>query len=283
MRRYTGDDGPESELPSGDVTEGVVRAGGTVRRPPQPQSPAVAAYLDHLERAGFDGAPRFLGRDAQGRDVLTFLDGEPAGSPPEPWAADDALLASLGPLLRRLHDASEGFLSGTGFAAPDGGVWRRDQVPVAVPVPDPDPEPELVCHLDVTPQNVVVREGKAAGLIDFDLAGPGTRLLEVYNTAMHWVPLCAPEDVYPDWPAADRPARLRLLADAYGLGEAERRALPDLGVDRCDSGRARMKASAELLGGGWARMWEEGVGDVILRRRAWLTENREVLLDALLG
>ncbi|GAA1078883.1 phosphotransferase [Nocardiopsis composta] len=280
MRRYTGGDGPETELPSGDVTEGVVRVGGTVRRPSQPQSPAVAAYLDHLERAGFDGAPRFLGRDDRGRDVLTFLDGAVAGSPPEPWAADDALLASVGALLRRLHDASEGFLAETGFAAPDGGVWRRDQVPVAVPVPDP--EPELVCHLDVTPQNVVVRGGRAAGLIDFDLAGPGTRLLDAYNTAMHWVPLCAPEDVFPGWPAADRPARLRLLADAYGLDEADRRALPGLGVARCDNGRARMKASAELLGGGWARMWEEGVGDLILRRRAWLTENRKVLLDALL-
>src|SRR5690606_9909477 len=197
MRRYTGGDGPETELPSGDVTEGVVRVGGTVRRPSQPQSPAVAAYLDHLERAGFDGAPRFLGRDDRGRDVLTFLDGAVAGSPPEPWAADDALLASVGALLRRLHDASEGFLAETGFAAPDGGVWRRDQVPVAVPVPDP--EPELVCHLDVTPQNVVVRGGRAVGLIDFDLAGPGTRLLDAYNTAMHWVPLCAPEDVFPGW------------------------------------------------------------------------------------
>src|SRR5690606_11107123 len=113
--------------------------------------------------------------------------------------------------------------------------------------------------------------------------GPGTRLLDAYNTAMHWVPLCAPEDVFPGWPAADRPARLRLLADAYGLDEADRRALPGLGVARCDNGRARMKASAELLGGGWARMWEEGVGDLILRRRALLTENRKVLLGAMLG
>ena len=29
-------------MPAGDVTDGVVRVGGTIRRPHQPQSPAVA-------------------------------------------------------------------------------------------------------------------------------------------------------------------------------------------------------------------------------------------------
>ena len=57
-------------------------------------------------------------------------------------------------------------------------------------VPDPSlPPPELVSHCDVTPQNVVVREGRAAGLVDFDMAGPASRLLDVVNTAMWWVPL----------------------------------------------------------------------------------------------
>lgn len=284
MRRYTGPDGPEAALAPGDVTEGVVRSGGTVRRPAQPQSPAVAAYLDHLERSGFFGAPRFLGRDEGGRDVLTYVEGDVPGTPPEPWAADPELLASVGELLRRLHDASEGFLAATGFAAPDGGVWRRDLVPVEVPVPDP--EPELVCHLDVTPQNAVVRDGRAAALIDFDMAGPGTRLLDVYNTAMHWAPLGAPEDVHPDWPVrggAERLGRVRILADAYGLGERDREAMPDLAITRCDSSWVRMKASAERLGGGWARMWDEGVGGVILRRKQWLEDNRALMLETLLG
>jgi hypothetical protein len=49
-RRYVlADTGPEIEPPKGDVTEGVVRVGGTVRRPHQPQSLAVAGYLDHLQ------------------------------------------------------------------------------------------------------------------------------------------------------------------------------------------------------------------------------------------
>ncbi len=86
----------EEELPREDVTEGVVRVGATVRRPAQPQSAAVADYLLHLEAVGFVRAPRFLGRDRSGRDVLDHLEGEVPGSPPEPWAADEALLSTCG-------------------------------------------------------------------------------------------------------------------------------------------------------------------------------------------
>jgi len=280
-RRYLdNDDDREIELPRGDVTEGVVRVGATVRRPHQPQSLAVAGYLDHLERVGFDGSPRYLGRDSRGRDVLTYLDGDVPGDPPEPWAASDDLLASVGRLLRRLHKASEGYLSDRGFAAPNGSVWPRDLVPTPVPVPELIPD--IVTHLDVTPQNTVFRDGRAVGLVDFDLAGPAPRLLDAYNTAMHWVPLRPPQDVWPTWQGVNPVARLRVFADGYGLTAEERAALPDLGIERADVSWVRMKAAAETIGGGWARMWAEGVGDAIRRRQAWLTEQKPRLLAALL-
>jgi hypothetical protein len=270
---------PEIALPGGDVTEGVVRVGDTVRRPHQPQSLAVAAYLDHLERARFDGSPRFLGRDGTGRDVLSYLAGAVAGQPPERWAADDGLLASVGVLVRRLHEASAGYGADAGFAAPAGSRWRCDIVVARVPVPDP--EPELISHNDVTPQNVVVRDGVAVGLVDFDLAGPTSRLVDVYTTAMHWVPLRAPGDLWPAWRDVDQHARLRIIADAYGLAAADRDTLIDLGIARADSSWLRMRAAAEQLGGGWARMWAAGAGDTIRRRQAWLAASRDSLRAAL--
>jgi hypothetical protein len=122
LRRYRGPDtDPQVALPPGDVTEGVVRIGATARRPHQPTSLAVAHYPDHLRRRGFQAAPRFLGRDAVGRDVLTFVEGEAAASPPQRWAADEVLLAEVGRLVRRLHEAATGARRHTG-PGPQPGV-----------------------------------------------------------------------------------------------------------------------------------------------------------------
>src|ERR1700728_1371426 len=98
----------EAEIPlaGGDVTEGVVRVGDTVRRPVGPHSPLVHALLTHLESIGFEGAPRFLGIDRAGREVLSYLDGEVAGRPRPPWIADEARLASVGRLGRGCDGAA---------------------------------------------------------------------------------------------------------------------------------------------------------------------------------
>jgi hypothetical protein len=258
-------------MPAGDVTDGVVRVGGTIRRPHQPQSLAVAAYLDWLEDAGFEGSPLFLGRDQHGRDVLTFLPGECAGALPEAWVQSEDLLVSVARLLRRLHEASAGF------------------VPQAHPFPPRAVRPdnpgsgvrELVCHLDVTPQNVVVRSGLAVGLVDFDLAGPSTAFRDSFNTAMHWTPLRDPADLWPGWENTDTFRRLRVFADAYGWSEEERRRLPAFGIEATALSRARMRHNAGTLGGGWARMWDDGVGELIRRRGAWLEANAGRLVAAL--
>ena len=256
-------------MPAGDVTDGVVRFGGTIRRPRQPQSLAVAEYLDWLEDTGFEGSPRFLGRDTQGRDVLTFVPGQCAGAQPETWVQSEDLLASVARLVRRLHTASAGF-------AP-----RAHTFPPRPVRPNPTDAAGLICHLDVTPQNVVVRGGLAAGLVDFDLAGPATALHDSLNTAMHWVPLRDPSDAWPGWEGQDPFRRLRIFADAYGWTENERRRVPGAGIEAAALSYERMRHNAAALGGGWARMWQDGVGGLINRRRAWLEANAGPLVAAL--
>ena len=67
--------GTEIPLSGGNMSTGVVRAGDTVRRPAGPWTPAVHALLTHLHEAGFRGAPRPLGVDDRGREILTFVPG----------------------------------------------------------------------------------------------------------------------------------------------------------------------------------------------------------------
>jgi hypothetical protein len=104
----------EVQLEGGIANRGrVVRIGDTVRRPIRPTSRATHALLQHLGRVGFDGAPRFLGIDGQGREVLSYIPGAAVIPPYPAWALTDAALVSVAMLLRRYHEAVVDFdLSG---------------------------------------------------------------------------------------------------------------------------------------------------------------------------
>lgn len=255
-----------------------MRVGGTVRRPRGPWSRSVAAYLRHLEHAGFEGAPRFLGIDERGRDVLEFIPGEVPGQPVvEGWAATADVLVGVAGLLRRLHEAS------ASFVAPADACWFGEDIRVEFPADlPPEPPADVISHFDVTPQNVVFRVGEPVALVDFDLTRPGARLRDVVNTAMWWVPLFPPGDRDPAFVAADVSGRLAAFVDAYELDDNERAQFCQIAVDAAARSWHRMKANAEIRAGGWARMWSEGAGDRILRRHAWLQEERTTLDAALL-
>lgn len=266
---------PEVPLVGGDVTEGLVRVGDTIRRPWDPHAPLVRAVLRHLETVGFDGAPRFLGVDARGREVLSFLPGQVAGRPRPGWFRDRERLASVARLLSRYHAAVASFV----VPAPATGSWDPPGLPADVPELS-EPE-ELLCHRDITAENVVFRDGVAVGLIDFDLARPGSRLLDVVNAVTHWGQLTHPEDRDPPMTDSEVFARCRVFVDAYALDVPGRERLADLAAALARRSWHLMKHRALVNGGGWRRMWDEGVGDVINRRAAWLSAERAAITAAL--
>src|SRR3954464_9505742 len=96
--------GTEIPLPTGYMTADVVRVGGTVRRPSTPSSPFVAQLLAHLGDRDCAWAPRYLGQDSLGRDVLTYVHGTTPG-----WSGftDDQLRAAAA-IVRQLHDVTRG-------------------------------------------------------------------------------------------------------------------------------------------------------------------------------
>jgi Phosphotransferase enzyme family len=201
---------PEIPLAGGDVNV-VVRVGDTVRRPLGPAG--VQALLRWYEQVGFAGAPRFIGIDDRGREVLSFVEGEPAFAP---VPGGDDVVAEIGRLLRRAHDAQ------AGFVPPPDAAWQRHEA-------DPGAG-EVIGHGDLFWTNVIFRDGLPAALIDWELARPTTRVLDVALAATYWAGVRI-DDQLVEWglPLDRRGERLRILCDAYGLeGDGRSRLLDEL-------------------------------------------------------
>ena len=170
---------------------GVVRVGDTVRRQPSADAEFAHALLGWFERRGWSGAPRFVGTDERGREVLSFIDGHVAWEPVQPPSVtSEASLARVAELVREFHDLT----AGTPLAA---GA-------------------EVVCHNDLSPKNTVYRSGGAGlrptAFIDWDIAAPGNRIHDIAHVCWQYLGL-GPGTA--DSSTAGR--RMRLICDAYGL------------------------------------------------------------------
>jgi hypothetical protein len=260
----------EQQLEGGIANAGqVVRVGPHVLRPSSPHSRSIHAFLRAVRHAGFEGASLPVGIDDDGRERLVFIDGEVPVPPYPDWSQSDTALASIARLLRGLHDAARGFDSqgltwDDALADPAGGT--------------------LVCHNDVCPENVVFRDGIAVALLDFEFAAPGR---PVYDVA-HLARLCLPIDDDFDqarlgWRPADRPARLRLVADAYGLDRDGRAGLLTAMDDAIARVEAAVRRSVDAGDPNSVAMWNRtGGSERYDRRRRWWTNHHDQFAAALL-
>jgi hypothetical protein len=198
----------------------------SVTRPAAPWSASVQALLAHLRARGLgDAVPEPRGIDARGDEVVGRIEGDVPAYPLPAWVWEEGVLLDAARLLRRLHDASAGFaLAG-----------RRWQLPAREPA-------EVVCHNDFAPHNLVFRDGRLAGVIDFEAAAPGPRAWDLAHLAYRIVPLTTPSDRERD---DERAGRLERLCAAYGADTA---AVLDLVAPRLDALAAHTAARARATG-----------------------------------
>ena len=209
------------------------------------------ALLQHLAERGFDGAPRALGIDAQGREMLTFV----PGSVLHPHGLDDAGLERVARLIRAYHTAV------ASFRPPADAHWQPDGR-------DPRGPAELICHNDLAPWNLVLGE-PAWVFIDWDLAAPGRRLWDLALAACSFVPL------WPDQPGGPRLERYQRFRAAYGLADADSRRLLEVVVERTQRmadvllDNADREPYASLIRDGHAATWQRVAHSVEQQATRW--------------
>ncbi len=221
-----------------------------------PGSAAVHELLLRLEAEGFTAAPRFLGLDDQGREILSYIEGvcgndgvvQGVERGAEVWAlvADEDGLRAFARLLRHFHDAT-------------GGSW---------------------CHGDYTPWNVVWVNREPVGIIDWDYAVPGPPMDDVAY-ALRWCIPFADDEECLRWRRFDAPPdrrrRLAIFAEAYGLPGPE-----GLFAAAIDRQRRTIEHVRELAQQGiqpqvdWVA---EGALDADQAIIAWSLDHRELFED----
>lgn len=195
----------EERLPGGN-TGGAVRVGSTVRRTAGPWTPSVHALLRHLEAAGFAGAPRALGFDDRGREMLSYLPGEVVGTtrPWPAWVHSDDALDQVGRWVRDFHRAAADFVPAPGATWREGGEWAPGLV---------------IGHNDAAPYNATWSNRRLIGFFDWDFAGrrpaiPRTKKWSRKGWTARWKPRSASWTTSPASRGPSHRAAQRLFAEA---------------------------------------------------------------------
>ena len=197
----------EEWLTGGNVNN-VYRSGHTVRREQQPNSHRIHRLLKHLENKKFSYAPKYYGIDEKGREILSYIEGEAGNYPLQTYMWSDDALTGIARMLRHYHDAVSDF------------TFDDDWHPL-----DLTPEPkEVICHNDFAIYNIIFKNNKPAGIIDFDVAAPGPRGWDAAYTLYTCCPLSrfyvtptGEKVYYKSNQHADRiKRRVQLFNSAYG-------------------------------------------------------------------
>lgn len=242
----------EDPLPGG-TTRDVVRVGDTVRRAVPARHDYVVSVLRHFERVGWPGSPRFVGVDAQGRQILTYLDGHvawEAAQSPDVWSR--ASLERVATLVRQFHDLT----AGTHLAG--------DQ--------------EVVCHNDLSPTNTVYRDSgfglRPVAFLDWDEAAPGRRVHDVAQLCWQYLDL-GPRRTSPVGVAN----LIRFVCDAYGLRERGEliETIRWSQVRRWGGIEDAATAGDPVM----VRLREDGAAEKVKAAYEWVTQHRDTLEAAL--
>lgn len=258
--------------PEETLSANVQRKGDIVLKKAGAWSDAVIALLRHLERVGFGGAPRVLGDGyaPDGRMTLTYVPGESA----HPGAWPEGTVERIGELLRGLHDATAGFV-------PDPKLewwptWMRE-------VGDDD---LVIGHGDASPWNIVGLEMRPSALIDWDFAGPVSRLTELayavwLNAQLHDDDIAQRQHL-PE--AVVRAGQAHQIMDGYRLPTSQRAALVDRMIEvavqsarhEAISGGVTPDSTSAVAADGYPTLWA-----ITWRTRsaAWMLRNRRLLIQ----
>ena len=242
----------------------VLRVGETVRHPREDWTASVHALLRYLRDRGFTEAPKPVAVGDE-HEEIAYIEGV-SGDDACRLVASDEAVAAVALMLRRYHDIVADWRPSEQPVWYDGqvGTGRGDQI---------------VCHGDVGPWNLVWRDGRLVGLIDWEYATIGTRRTDIAY-ALHYL---APFRDRSYWRGVlglkrrpRRRHRMAVFAEAYGIAVDDQ--LVDAVLDSQQAGVQMMITLAERGRLRQRRLIDQGELDRERRAVDWTADRRERFL-----
>lgn len=242
----------------------IARIGDTVHRPAHWWTPSVHDLLNYLEKVNFPYAPRVLGFDEVGREILTFMEGE---SGKEGWTKihSDKGLRNFARLLHEYHQAV------AEYEPPADSLWAYAEGSL-----NPG---EIICHGDFGPWNVTWHGNTPIGIIDWDLVFPAKPEYDVLYALEYSAPF-RDDKLTREWhhfsEVPDRKRRIDVFLEAYGTSREE---VGDVvagvaGIQRTVAGHEKLLAERGLQPQvDWVA---SGDLEVIEKRAQWTLANRQL-------
>lgn len=238
------------------------RHGDTLLRPAFKWTPTIHALLRHLHQNGFTACPEVVGSgfSPDSRETLSWVDG--IIYPSAPWPHMETTMWELGRILRHLHEVT------ASFVPPKEAIW----MPWTLHEADGD----VISHCNIAPWNVLFIDSRSLIIINWEYAGPTSRLNEVAVTGWYTAHF-HDDDVAEMEGLPDAPTRIlwfKNFLDGYRLPRSERSGLVNRMVEfavRDTAGFARSRKitqeskDPEPL---WLMSWQIRSADWMLRHRS---------------
>ena len=201
-------------LPAGGSNRGaVVLVDGTVRRPARDNSEAVQRLLRHIRATGFLAVPEPYGFDSEGREKVSFIEGEVPRPPLPAWAATTGTIHAIGELIGAFREATASYVP-----------QRKERWFASPGIPAEFTSHGRVGHNDIDFGNIIFKDRVPVGIIDFDYAAPSDPIWDIAVAAFYLVPLRDPASIDQRLAEQSPAERLAALTASAALprGEASR-------------------------------------------------------------
>lgn len=252
---------------SGGREGAIFLQGERVVRPANPWTEEVHSFLRFLRERGIDYVPIPYGRNEEGQEVLSFVEGKIFHEALPVSLYTDEFLRSVAKLLLDYHSHSKEYIS---------RLTGRENYMLS-PV-----EPiEVMCHGDFAPYNVTVEGDLPKGIIDFDTLHPGPAMWDVVYGIYRFVPFMCPTNPEYKGPLKEQIRRMKVFLDAYGISKEQREQVVPLLLQRLAHLTDYMKCQAALGNQDVISNIERGDLKIYLQDMEYIRSNHDIIVKSI--